>query len=564
MQFKHLNSIPIELNQDWFDQAYATVLEKMDRLDDHSPPADWLDLVSHWNEIKLVLTGERARVDWAQSLDVNDDTAADRFKAFNREIQPLATKHDATLRQAVLGSTVAVESVKERFGPYLVDRWHCADIARNPINIELDVADQELSTRYHTLRGKAQIGLGDKTHTLTELEKLMEHSDEEIRKGAFDAINGWYRRNREELDSIYLQLITLRNQAGRNLGFSEYVPLGYKRMLRTDYGPEKVARFRSHVYKHVTPLARRLRAEEAKPFGGTQVFPWNRDYLPQYSLPDDLVPVGKQLKRAKQLFLQLHPSLASHFQNMMERGLIDLENRPGKRGGAFCTDMPDQDEIRILCNSTGAPSDISTLLHESGHAFQGWESMWIEAEELRQPTAEAAEIHSMGMEYLAFPHLDVFFNPEHVRRFKLGHLVNAIHFLCYACVVDGFQHQAYALEDTSAGDLADAWCTLWDQFMVGEDWSAHRVDLDSFWHYKLHIFVHPFYYIDYALALVCALQLWQLAEQNPAEALERYLHLCRLGGTHSFLELVSLSGLDDPFEEATLFNVVGSVSAALS
>jgi M3 family oligoendopeptidase len=248
---------------------------------------------------------------------------------------------------------------------------------------------------------------------------------------------------------------------------------------------------------------------------------------------------------------------------MLDRGLIDLENRPGKRGGAFCTSMPDRAEVRIFCNSTGAASDVRTLLHESGHAFQSWESQWIEAVELRSPSLEACEIHSMGMEFLAYPHLSIFFDAENERKFKRGHLVEAIQFLCYACVVDGFQHEVYAKPGMDADQLADVWRELWAQFMVGEDWTAYQQELGTFWHHKLHIFGLPFYYIDYALAQLCALQLWQLSIRDPANALERYLHLCHLGGTRSFSELVSLAGLDDPFAESTLLNVLDAVRVEL-
>ena len=240
----------------------------------------------------------------------------------------------------------------------------------------------------------------------------------------------------------------------------------------------------------------------------------------------------------------------------LDDGLIDLENRPGKRGGAFCTSIPDRSEVRIFCNSTGSASDVLTLLHESGHAFQGWESQWIAANELRLPSLEACEIHSMGMEYLAYPHLGIFFTPEHEYRFKQGHLVEAMQFLCYACVVDGFQHAVYARPGMNAGQLADSWRDLWDQFMVGENWGDYREELGTYWHHKLHIFARPFYYIDYALALLCALQLWCLSTRDPAEALVRYLHLCHLGGTRSFADLVRTAGLADPFAEQTLVDVL--------
>ncbi len=564
MEFKYLVNIPAELDKSWFVQAYDQLAARLGALDGSASAAGWLELVAHWNEVKLVAGGERARVNWGEALNVNDEAAAARAKAFHSEIRPLATEQDARLRRALLGNPAALQAVRERCGEFFVAQWECAEIAANPVNIELDVQDRDLVTQYHALRGKAQIEWNGQTHTITGLEKLLESNDEVTRKGAFDALMGWHREHRAEMDGIYLKLAKLRDQAGRNLGYVSFTPLGYKRMRRLDYGPAEAAQFRRQVLQHVTPLVRQLRAEQARLAGsGEQVTPWNRRYLPQYGLPDDLAPVERQLDGALEIFRRLHPALGAHFERMIQDGLIDLENRPGKRGGAFCTTMPDRSEVRIFCNSTGAASDVRTLLHESGHAFQSWDSQWVEAIELREPTLEAAEIHSMGLEFLAYPHLSIFFDPENERKFKGRHLVEALQFLCYACVVDGFQHQVYTNPAVDAEGLADIWLELWDQFMVGEDWSGYRAGLGTFWHHKMHIFARPFYYIDYALAQICALQLWRLSTQAPADALERYLELCRLGGTRSFSDLVRSAGLADPFAEETLLGVLDSARAEL-
>ena len=564
MPFKYLAHIPTKLDYDWFFHAYEVLLQRLEALDGRSSAEAWLELVAHWNELKMVVRGERARLDWDESLDANDEGAAARARAFRGQVRPLATERNAQIRQAILSAPAAASAVKARYGAFLVDQWECEEIADNPVNIELDVADQELATRYHALRGQAQIEFRGETLTLTMLEKMLSAShDQAVRRGAFDVMMDWYRQNRDELDGIYLEMVALRDQAGRNLGFENFIPLGYKRMGRLDYGPQEVAQFRDQVLRHVTPLVRQLRAEQAQLIGTDRVMPWNRNFMSNYSLPEGISPPEKQFDGAAEIFRRLHPKLKAHFVHMVDSELIDLENRPGKQGGAFCTSMPDRSEVRIFCNSTGAASDVRTLLHESGHAFQSWESQWIEAVELRSPTLEACEIHSMGMEFLAYPHLSVFFDAENERKFKRGHLVEAMQFLCYACVVDGFQHQVYTHPGMDADQLADVWRELWDQYMVGEDWTGYDDELGTFWHHKLHIFSDPFYYIDYALAQLCAVQLWGLSVQDPDDALERYLHLCRLGGTHSLSDLVSLAGLDDPFAESTLLNALDAVRAEL-
>lgn len=563
MKFNYVEYTGQALDKAWFLQAYDGLRARLDDRGETPAPDYWISLVDHWNEIKVIFTGEEARVSWAESQNVNDDAAAGRAKTFRSEIQPLATEGDAAIRQVILDTPLAVEAVKERYGQRLVDFWKCAGVANNPANIDIDIADKELSTRYHVLRGKAQIQLDGKTYTLTGLEKLMENPDEAVRRGAFAALAAWYGENRVELDSIYIELVGLRTQAAKNLGLESFIPLGYRRMYRLDYGPEQVARFRDQVLKHVTPLVRRLRAAQAETKNAEKVKAWNRDYNPLYTLTKHNVPVGDQTAGVLGIYQQLHPSLSSHFRYMLDKGLIDLENRPGKRGGAYCTEMPDQNEVRIFCNSTGVPSDIWTLLHESGHAFQGWESQPIKINELRIPTLDSAEVHSMSMEYLAFPYLNAFFDEKDETCLKHEHLVKAMQFLCYACVVDGYQHQVYANPGVDAQGLTDIWLGLWNQFITGEDWSDYPEALGSFWMQKLHIFTRPFYYIDYALALLCALQMWRQSTLDPSGAMDRYLQLCRSGGTCGFTEMVKNAGLEDPFEEKTLVEVIRAVKDEL-
>ncbi|MBN1317669.1 MAG: hypothetical protein JXA42_19455 [Anaerolineales bacterium] len=562
MKFKTVHIEEQLLEKSWFEQAYHVLLDRLNETENKNTDF-WIDVVDHWNEIKIIFAGEEARVNWAESLNVNDEEAAARARVFRSEVQPMATEKDAIVRQAILETPLAVQAVKDCYGQYLVDFWECANLANNPVNIDNDIAEKELTTSYHVLRGKAQIRLNGNAYTITGLEKLMENPDEKVRKGAFDALANWYGESKEELDSIFVRLVDLRTRAAKNLDFDTFTQLGYKRMYRLDYGPAEVAQFREQVLKHVTPLVRWMRATQAMTYKAEKVKPWNRDFNPLYILSDRRVPVAGQLPGVLGIYRRLHPDLASHFQFMMDNALIDLENRPGKRGGAYCTEMPDKDQVRIFCNSTGVASDLWTLLHESGHAFQGWESQWIQINELRTPTLESAEIHSMGMEYLAFPYLDAFFNQEDELRFKQDHLVKAMQFLCYACVVDGYQHQVYANPGADARELNEIWRELWDQFITGEDWSDYPDALGNFWKHKLHIYTRPFYYIDYALALLCALQLWTFSVNDPSGALDRYIQLCRAGGTYGFSELVRQVGLQDPFAEETLIEVIEAVKIEL-
>jgi len=215
-------------------------------------------------------------------------------------------------------------------------------------------------------------------------------------------------------------------------------------MRRTDYGPKEAEAFRSSVLEYAVPLMKRLHQEHASILGTKTLRPWDAGYHPGFTLPGGVAPIEKQLATAQQVFDEISPRLGKHFSRMCKEGLIDLENRRGKRAGVYCTSMPDEGRVAIFCNSTGDADDVGTLMHEMGHAFQAWESQAIEAIDLQWPTSDAAEVHSMGMEYLSMPKMSRFFSQENADRFRREHLYDAIFLMCYIVIVDEFQHWVYA------------------------------------------------------------------------------------------------------------------------
>jgi M3 family oligoendopeptidase len=265
------------------------------------------------------------------------------------------------------------------------------------------------------------------------------------------------------------------------------------------------------------------------------------------SLTPGILKVDEELTQAGTLFGRLHPRLAGHFNHMVKNGYIDLENRPNKRSGAFATSYDDEKKAVIFCNNTGNADDIGTLTHEMGHAFQAWESMWIEPVELRWPTYEACEIHSTGMEYLALPLLDTFLSPEDAAKYRKLRLIDTLTMLPYIATVDEFQHWVYEHPNHSAAEREAAWSRIWDTYNVGVDFSGYEDIKATRWMRQGHIFRQPFYYIDYAIAEAGALQLFELDGRDHAKAMESYLALCHTGGTKSLLDIFKSASLESPF-----------------
>jgi M3 family oligoendopeptidase len=544
--------VPDAPEKDWFATRYRDLAAKVEKTAADAPAARWVELARHWNELRCVAQGEDSRRSWDESCDVRDEAAEAAANRFRNETKPLTVTEDAVLRRRFLEAQPRA-ALEREFGATLLALWECEAIGSDPVNVDLDVEANNLFADYQRIRGKAEVELDGAKRTLTQLTNMSESPDAGLRRRSFDALNGFYREKQGEFDKIYGRLVELRTQSGKNLGYTNYVPLGYKRMSRTDYGPAEAARLRELIAEHVTPLARDIRARQAKDLGTKAVMAWDRNFFSAYSLPENVVPVAGQVEAARKVFLALHPRLLAHFDHMVSSGLADIDNRPGKQPGGYCTSMPDTSEVRIFCNSTGAASDVETLVHESGHSFQGWESQKIEMCDLRVPTMDAAEIHSMGMEYLSFPHVQAFFaNDEQTTRFKRQKLAKSIVFLPYACIVDAFQHEVYERPSMTPDERAETWARIWKRFIPDEDWSGHEGALARRWHRQLHIFGAPFYYIDYALAETCALQLYALSKRDPKTALERYLRLCEIGGSRSFLGIVKEGGLANPFDEGTL------------
>ncbi len=559
MHFNHVTRPP-NLTESVVQELYQNLLMRTARLFMALP--EWLDFIQHWNEIKAYLEGESARRNLAEASNALDPEVEARMRWFREKIIPLATQYDAEARKVVLNAPIRKE-LENKLGKQVFNIWQAQETSAHPVNIPQQIKIGELYSDYSRIKAQAEFEFGGEKLTLTQLQAKLIEKDENTRQAAFEKLRLFWAEHAQKMDAIYSEMVTLRQQMADNIGLPNFIPLGYTTMNRSDYTPREVKHFRDEVKKHCVPVYAKLRAQHAKQLGALSVKPWNRDYYPGITLPSKIVPAASQLEKAAALFEALHPKLAEHFRRMQREGLIDLENRKGKRAGAFCITMPDEQKVRLFCNSTGDADDISALTHESGHAFQAWESQWIDLVELQSPTYEACEIHSMGMEFLALDHLEMFFNAQDADKFKKERLIQTVTYFPYICLVDEFQHNVYSNPAWTAQKRAECWASLWDEYLPGDDFSGLEAYKARLWQRQLHIYASPFYYIDYALAETCALQLWLLRRRDPKHAMDVYTALCKLGGTQSFLAMIGLVGLEDPFKPGVLAPLMAEVSKEL-
>lgn len=562
MNYKHYSDRPGVMTTEFIRDQYDGLIERIPAAEASSTPDLWMELFADWNALKSYVESEGSRRSHHQSKDMSDPEREEAYRHFREEIRPTAEEGNSTLVNALLASRHK-DAVGAHYGTHLVKVLETTVEPLAPVNNALRVTESDLVTRYDKIISSGEVVVDGKTVTLPVARGMQKSENPSIRRQAFEAYRTWFLEHRDQIAPLFDELVKLRDQMGRNLGHENFIPLGYLGMGRTDYGPADAAAFRRSVREYAVPLQKRLYERQAAELGTATLKPWDSEYDPAMTLPSGIAPVAEQLDRAEQVFDALSPHLADHFRLMRQEGLIDLENRKGKRAGAYCTSFSDEGRVAILCNSTGEEGDVGTLMHEMGHAFQGWESQAIEAVDLQWPTSDACEIHSMGMEYLSMRHMGKFFSPENAEKFRRNRWKDAIELVCYICIVDEFQHWVYEHPNATLEERDQSWSRIWDIYKDGIDFSGVESYKYARWYAQGHIFQQPFYYIDYAIAETGAMQLALIDAQDHERAMDIYLNLCRIGGTRSVLNIFETVGLRSPFDPELMRDLMGHAAGEL-
>lgn len=522
---------------------------------------DWLAFFDRWELAKRALSGACTRLHYMERCHQEDEEVRARMDFIRSEVVPRRLAVEAELRGAWLACAQA-EAIEAHFGPRLGLVHRLAQASFSPENQALKVEESKLTDAYGRKLGAARLACRGAQLNLTQVVDLLSNDEASVRREAWDALMAYMEAEAEDFHRRYDELLAVRQRMAENLGEPNFVALGYRNLGRSDYGPQEAALFRQEVLNHVVPVAKAWRLQQAKALGTPEVMPWDMLHHPEWHFPDGLAPVDGQLEGMVRLFEGLDPTLGEWTRRLVEGQLIDLEARPGKGAGAFCTGFADQLLPAIMCNSTGAVKDYVTLCHELGHAFQGWASMAaMPLMDIFHPEYAAAEVHSMGMEHLSAYEIGAVLDPEHAKMYRLHVLAHAIETLPYQAMVDGFQHWVYEHPGHTHAEREAAWDRLWREFMPGIE--AEGMGHRTRWMRQPHLFNSPFYYIDYAIARTGAWQLWAIAEEDRAQALEVYHRLCALGGSKSLVAFFQEGGLKSPFEPGHLGPITAKVAQAL-
>ncbi|MGB5823861.1 MAG: M3 family oligoendopeptidase [Proteocatella sp.] len=423
--------------------------------------------------------------------------------------------------------------------------------------------ENKLASEYTRLLASAKIFFAGQERNLSGMGPFMTSKERKIREEASKAYYGFFEENEMKFDEIFDKLVNVRNLMAKKLGFENFIELGYIRMLRTDYNAEMVAKFREQVSKYIVPAASKLfqSQKERLNLDDLRYFDENYEFETGNAKPkgDSKFIVDNGVR----MYSELSKETDEFFDFMMEHELMDLETKKGKGAGGYCTYIPEYKSPFIFSNFNSTDADIDVLTHEAGHAFQVYQSRWIDIPEINFPTYESCEIHSMSMEFITYPWMELFFE-EDTDKYKYAHMGSTIKFIPYGVLVDEFQHIIYEKPEMSPSERKTTWRNLEKKYQPHKNYDGcDFLEKGGWWLKQGHIFKNPFYYIDYTLAQICALQFWKKMQEDRAVGWQDYLRICKIGGTKSFLEIVKEANLISPFEEGCVSSVIGEMQSYL-
>ncbi|MBR2985359.1 MAG: M3 family oligoendopeptidase [Clostridia bacterium] len=470
------------------------------------------------------------------------------------EVMPQIGVAQAEIANCYLTSPFRAE-LEKRFPKVMFTNLQMSVDANDPRLVEDRIEENKLTTAYRKLMSSIVVDFNGEKLPLSGLGKYSTSNDREVRKQAAIALGTVLEENKAQLDEIYDKLVAVRTRMGQKLGFENFSKLGYMQMQRNCYTKEDIAKFRNNVLKYIVPLANKIRAKVGEDLGIDKMYYYDHGVFTK----NEPRPVGtpeELFQKASQMYNEMSPETGKLFDTMVESECFDVMSREGKSGGGYCDGIPEFNLPFIFANWNGSAGDIDVLTHEFGHAFEFYKSFFIESDFLSSISMETAEVHSMSMEFLAYPWIDKFFGDQ-TEDYKFTHIGGAITFIPYGTIVDYFQQTCYDNPNMTPAERNAFYNQIEKQFLPCMTTEGIVALQDGRrWQRQAHIYESPFYYIDYCLAQFTALQFLALSQQDFDSAFAKYNKFLDFGGTKTFVELLEECGLESPFEEESFKMVV--------
>ena len=418
-------------------------------------------------------------------------------------------------------------------------------------NIPLMQEESELTNRYQKLTASCKIPFDGEEHNLYGIMKYFSDPDREVRKEAAKRYAKFFEENDKELGEIFDRLVKIRHQMGVNMGFKNFIPLGYMQQGRMDYGEKDVAAFRQQVLEEIVPFCDKLYKAQAKRIGVDKVYFYDEQLI---FLGGNAVPIGDRaylVEKAREMYHDMSKETGEFIDFMIEHELMDLDNKPNKAATGYMTSLGDYKAPFVYSCFNGTTGDVDVLTHEMGHAFAGYMAMRTQPlQALWSEPTDIAEIHSMSMEQFAYPYAELFFG-EKAEQYRFQHLQEALTFIPFGVAVDEFQHIVYENPDMTPAERTSAWKELEKKYMPWRDYGEDNefFKKGGWWYHKLHIYHYPFYYINYTLTSMGALEFKKKLAEDKEACWKDYMTLCKLGGSLGYLDTLRAANLAVPFEK---------------
>ncbi len=493
------------------------------------------------------------------TLDTFYEKEMEYFHSVKPKIQVEMKKfHEVFLKSRFL------HDFENEFGTQYIQNVKSRMRLASECNMELQVRESALTQKYSKITASSRTDFQGESLNFYGLLKKMQCPERAVRKEAMEAWAALYESISGELDEIYSELIDIRLKMAENLGFSGYEEMIFLKNKRYTYTLDDVALFREQILRHVVPLCSALYERQRERLGVETLYYYDE----ALAYPEgNAVPKGTKedmLAQAGRMYRELSDETGTFFDYMLQYGLFDLETRPGKQQGGYCTILPEYKAPFIFSNFNGTDADVDVLTHEAGHAFQAFEaSRRISLSEQAFSSEEVDEIHSMTMEFFTYPWMNLFLGNQ-AEKYRKAHLWSELQFIPYIACVDEFQHRVYLERLTDSRARRKVWRELEKKYLPWRNYGGNSfLEQGGFWMQKLHIFVCPFYYIDYALARIGSLEYYERMNSDFQAAWKDYHRLCCAGGTKSYPELLSIGNLSSPFEEGTVEKVIEAITKYL-
>lgn len=516
----------------------ATTFEEADKA-----LVEYMDIVGHWYTQYTIASIRK-------DMNMKDEFYNKEDKFFNQANSMLML----TLKKAiktVLASPFRPQ-LEEKYGKQMFKNFEMQLKLIKPSIVLPSITEGNLETKYSKTAATASVEFMGEKCNFYGLLRHTESTDREERKSAAEKYAKLLEGISGDLDKIYGKLVKLRCTIAKRLGYKNYIQYVYDARGRYDYNAEKVAEFREAIYKYITPLCEKLYKDQAERLGLEKLEFYDE---PLCFAEGNATPIGtpeELTEHARKMYEEMSPETGEFFNFMVEHELYDFVTRENKHLGGYMTSLPDYKAPFIFSNFNGTSADIDVLTHEAGHAFQGYyASRRLPIAQLTGSTSEINEIHSMSMEYFAYPYMERFFGDK-ADKYRYAHFTETIKTIPYLVCVDEFQHRVFENPDYTPADWRRVWREIERKYMPWRSYDGNEfMEGGGYWMQKQHIFLYPFYYIDYALAQLDAFALFKMKEEGK-DAWGSYVKLCGMGGTYGYLETLERAGLPNPLNEETV------------